>query len=156
MPSAEIAIARAESTRGTRRAAAMTRASVFSAATPLTFPVRTATIVTVLLSLRDPRIGAASDAACELGVLDGRNWLLSLLISLERLGNAAEVITTTAIHSGDDEPAKAHDDTRERREEAVAHAVCSSCGRVASWLGVVRRGWGLSAIREKRTCATGR
>ena len=35
--------------------------------------------------------GAASDAARELGVVAGRNWLLSLLTSLLRLGKAAEV-----------------------------------------------------------------
>jgi hypothetical protein len=55
--------------------------------------------VTSLVSVNEPRIGVASDAARELGVLAGRNWLLLLLISLLKLGNVAAVITTSAIQA---------------------------------------------------------
>jgi hypothetical protein len=76
------------------------RFSVARSAASIRSPGRTApTIVTGLLLLIEPRIGAASVAARELGVLAGRNWLLSLLISLLRLGKAAEVTTIAAIHA---------------------------------------------------------
>jgi hypothetical protein len=52
----------------------------------------------LLALLNEPRIGVARFAARELGVLAGRNWLLSLLISLLRLGSFA-VTTTATIHS---------------------------------------------------------
>ena len=43
-----------------------------------------------------PRIGVARAAACELGALAGRNWLLSLFTSLPSEGSAfAETISST-------------------------------------------------------------
>ena len=108
--------------------------------------------MTSLLWLTDPSIGVANVAARELGVLAGRNWLLSLLISLLRLGKRSAGDHHEHDPEHDDETAEAHDRAREGSVEAVAHAR-GSCGRVASWLGVVRRWWGPSAIRRKRTCA---
>jgi hypothetical protein len=58
--------------------------------------------------LNEPRTGVARFAARELGVLAGRNWLLSLLISLLRLGRQDD----REQPQHDDDPAEADDDAR--------------------------------------------
>ena len=73
LPSVETADACTLATLASERVDAMMRVSAAWSVASIAPCELTATIVTSLLSLVEPRMGAASDAACELGVLAGRN-----------------------------------------------------------------------------------